>query len=213
MLPFRRMDAPAPLDHATPLTTGILLFDGFEELDAIGPWEVFGAAMQQFPQDRVLSIAETPRELLAAKGLRVVAQHGFSDAPPLDVLIVPGGRGVRTEVSNPQLIAWLRQAGARARWVASVCTGTLLLHEAGFARGKRAITHWSFCDELEARGDITLLRGRRWVRDGNLVTAAGVSAGIDMALWLLGQLRGEEAARQTQRYIEYEPAPPYAAAT
>ena len=203
--------APAPLPPGQPLVTGILLFDGFEELDAIGPWEVFGAATTLFPEDRVLGIAREPGELRAAKGLRVLPQHAFADAPRLDVLIVPGGRGVRTAVQDASTIGWLREAGASARWVASVCTGTLLLHEAGFARGRRVITHWSFADELERRGDVELMRGRRYVRDGKLVTAAGVSAGIDMSLWLLGQLRGEEAARRTQRYIEYDPAPPYAA--
>ena len=93
----------------------------------------------------------------------------------------------------------------------SVCTGSLLLHEAGFARGRRVTTHWGFVETLRRRGDVTVLDDVRYVRDGNLVTAAGVSAGIDMALWLVGQLHTPELARSVQRYIQYDPAPPYAA--
>lgn len=135
----------------------------------------------------------------------------FDDAPDLDVVLVPGGQGTRREVSNPVLLDWLRKATASARWVTSVCTGSLLLHEIGVARGKRITTHWGFVDALRKRGDATVLDDVRFVRDGNLITAAGVSAGIDMALWLVGQLHGVEHARNVQRYIQYEPAPPYSA--
>jgi transcriptional regulator GlxA family with amidase domain len=92
-----------------------------------------------------------------------------------------------------------------------VCTGALLLHEAGFARGRRVTTHWSFVEPLRQRGDVTVLDHVRYVRDGNVVTAAGVSAGIDMALWLVGQLHDPAFARRVQHYIEYHPSPPYAA--
>jgi transcriptional regulator GlxA family with amidase domain len=127
------------------------------------------------------------------------------------VLLVPGGQGTRREVSNPNVIEWVRKVGERCQWVTSVCTGALLLHEAGFAKGKRVTTHWAFVEQLRARGDVTVLDGPRYVRDGNLVTAAGVSAGIDMALWLVGQLHSPEVARRVQRYIQYDPSPPYAA--
>src|SRR5262249_42094502 len=137
--------------------------------------------------------------------------HGFANAPPLDLLLVPGGQGTRREVANPELIEWLRKTGERCQWVTSVCTGALLLHEAGFARGRRVTTHWAFVETLRQRGDVTVLERTRYVRDGNLVTAAGVSAGIDMALWLIGQIHGVDAARKVQRGIEYDPAPPYAA--
>ena len=113
-------------------------------------------------------------------------------------------------MNNPELIDWLRKAGARCTWVTSVCTGSLLLHEAGFAKGKRVTTHWGFVAALRERGAEVLERVR-YVRDGNLVTAAGVSAGIDMALWLLGQIHGVPVARQVQRAMEYDPAPPYTA--
>lgn len=195
------------------ITTGMLIFDEAEELDFVGPWEVFTAAakMGEGNGDRVVTIAEHAGPIRCNKGLRVLPDATFADAPPLDVVLVPGGQGTRREVDNPVLIEWLRGAGARCTWVTSVCTGALLLHEAGFARGRRVTTHWAFVETLRARGDVTVLERTRYVRDGNVVTSAGVSAGIDMALWLIGQIRGEDFARNVQRYIEYDPAPPYAA--
>lgn len=193
-------------------TIGILLFDDVEELDFVGPWEVFSATAQQlFPDDRVVTIAQESRPIRCAKGLRVLPDVDFTTAPPLDLVLVPGGQGTRREVSNPTLIGWLRDAGQRCQWVTSVCTGALLLHEAGFAKGRRVTTHWAFVETLRQRGDVTVLENRRYVRDGNVVTAAGVSAGIDLALWLVGQIHGIDVARKVQRGIEYDPAPPYAA--
>ena len=125
------------------------------------------------------------------------------------MLLVPGGVGTRREVKNEAMTDFLRRAGAQASWVTSVCTGSLLLHEAGFARGKRVTTHWTFIEQLRDRGEVTVLENERYVVDGNLVTAAGVSAGIDMALWLTGQIWGEEFARKVQKQIEYFPRPPY----
>lgn len=192
-------------------TIGILLFDGVEELDFAGPFEVFAAARAADPGLRVVTIAEGAGPITGANGLRVLPDHAFADAPALDVVLVPGGRGTRTEVGNPKLIDWLRKAGEGCEWVTSVCTGALLLHEAGFARGRRVTTYFGFADALRKRGDVTVLEGPRFVRDGNLVTSAGVSAGIDMALWLVGQLYDPETARRVQRGIEYDPAPPYTA--
>jgi transcriptional regulator GlxA family with amidase domain len=193
-------------------TIGILLFDDVEELDFVGPWEVFSATTQHlFPDDQVVTIAQQSRPIRCAKGLRVLPDFDFGTAPPLDVVLVPGGQGTRREVSNPTLIGWLREAGQNCQWVTSVCTGALLLHEAGFAKGRRVTTHWAFIETLRQRGDVTVLENRRYVRDGNVVTAAGVSAGIDMALWLVGQIYGVDVARKVQHGIEYDPAPPYAA--
>lgn len=193
------------------ITTGIVIFDEAEELDFVGPWEVFTMAAAVNPGNRVTLIAQEARPVVCAKGMRVVPEHTFGDAPGLDVVLVPGGMGTRREAENPVIIEWLRQVGPRCTWVTSVCTGALLLYEAGLAKGKRVTTHWGFIDTLRARPDITVLEHRRYVRDGNIVTAAGVSAGIDMALWLVGQLHGMDCARQVQRWMEYDPAPPYAA--
>lgn len=195
-------------------TFGVLVFDGAEELDYVGPWEVFTASAQILEgRDRVVLIAQTVEPVRSAKGLRVLPDHSFDDHPPLDVVLVPGGMGTRREVDNPVLTGWLGKVADSARWVASVCTGSLLLHGAGPARGKRVATHWSFEDQLEARGDIAVVRDARWVVHGNVVTSQGVSAGIDMALWLVGQLESPAHARTVQRYIQYAPAPPYQADT
>jgi transcriptional regulator GlxA family with amidase domain len=193
-------------------TYGLLIFDGAEELDFTGPWEVFTvSAMLRDHADTVVLIAERPGAVRCAKGMRVLPDHILNDHPPLDVLLVPGGNGTRHEVSNPALIKWVTDVCAHVTWVTSVCTGALLLHEAGPARGRRVATHHAFEDTLAARGDITVVRDARYVVDGNLVTSQGVSAGIDMALWLTGRIHGREHARAVRRYIQYEPAPPYLA--
>jgi transcriptional regulator GlxA family with amidase domain len=197
-------------------TIGILLFDGAEELDFVGPWEVFTASSMLreragHPADVVVTIAESTDPIRCGKGLRVLADHTIDDNPALDVVVVPGGQGTRREVHNADLLAWLSRAGDAATWVTSVCTGSLLLWASGLAKGRRVATHHAFEDEFEAKGDVEIVRDARWVRDGNVVTSQGVSAGIDMALWLVGQIHDRGHARRTQRYIQYDPAPPYAA--
>lgn len=193
-------------------TCGLLIFEGAEELDFAGPWEVFTmSAMLRDLGDRAVLIAERPGSVRCSKGIRVLADHTFDDHPPLDVLLVPGGMGTRPEVSNSAVIDWIRTTSATVTWTTSVCTGALLLHEAGPARGRRVATHHAFEDALQERGDITVVRDARYVVDGNLVTSQGVSVGIDMALWLVGRIHGREHARAVRRAIQYEPAPPYLA--
>ncbi len=193
-------------------TIGILLFDDAEELDWVGPWEVFTMAVMDLPEARVVTIAEREGPVRSAKGLRSLPDHAFADAPELDVVLVPGGQGTRREVDNPVLLDWLRKAASRCRWVTSVCTGSLLLHGAGLVDGRRITTHWGFVGQLRERAPgVEVLEGVRYVRDGNVVTAAGVSAGIDMSLWLVGQIWDVDRARRTQRAMEYDPAPPYTA--
>ncbi|HEX5064775.1 MAG TPA: DJ-1/PfpI family protein [Myxococcota bacterium] len=191
---------------------GIVLFDEAEELDFVGPWEVFTMAARTGQEVEVVSVAQEERPVRCAKGMRVLPDLRLDAAGDFDIVLVPGGQGTRREVSNPVLIEWLRKTSARCSWVTSVCTGALLLCEAGLARGRKVTTHWAFVADLRARyPDVEVREQVRYVRDGNLVTAAGVSAGIDMALWLCGQLWGVEVARKTQRAMEYDPAPPYAA--
>jgi transcriptional regulator GlxA family with amidase domain len=193
-------------------TIGILLFENAEELDFAGPWEVFTMGKMLREDVRVVTIAERGEPVRCAKGMRVIPDHTFADAPDLDVVLVPGGIGTTKEIDNPALIEWLRKAGERCTWVTSVCSGAQLLYGSGFAKGRRITTHWSFIETLrELAPDTTVLERIRYVRDGNVVTSAGVSAGIDMALWLSGQLWGADAARTIQRFMEYDPAPPYAA--
>lgn len=190
---------------------GILVFDGAEELDFVGPWEVFAMATRDAPTRNVHLIAERAGPVTCAKGLRVVPDCVLSDAPLLDIIVVPGGRGVRRELENEALLSWLAARAKTAVWVTSVCTGAALLVRSGVARSKRVTTHWSWLETLSGIGKCEVVSGVRYVRDGNVVTAAGVSAGIDMSLWIVGQVMGIDAARATQHMLEYDPAPPYAA--
>jgi transcriptional regulator GlxA family with amidase domain len=193
-------------------TYGLLIFDGAEELDFAGPWEVFTtSSLLRENADNVRLIAQSTDPVRCSKGMRILPDHTLDDHPPLNVLLVPGGAGTRREVNNPAIIEWIAKTAATAQWVTSVCTGSLLLHEAGPARGRRVATHFSFEDGLQARGDVTVVRDARYVVDGNLVTSHGVSAGIDLALWLVGRLHGRDHSRAVRRYIQYEPAPPYLA--
>jgi transcriptional regulator GlxA family with amidase domain len=192
-------------------TYGLLIYEGAEELDFTGPWEVFtiSAATREGAGKAVL-IAEHPGAVRCANGMRVLPDHTLDDHPPLDVLLVPGGNAT-AQASHPAIIGWIRKTSASAAWTTSVCTGALLLHEAGPARGRNVATYYAFEDTLQARGDITVIRDARYVVDGNLVTSQGVSAGIDMALWLVGRLHGRDHARAVRKHIQYEPAPPYLA--
>lgn len=189
-------------------TIGIVLFEDAEELDWAGPWEVLTMACMD--GDRVVTVAEHLGPIRCAKGLRVLVDHTFDDCPDLDVVVVPGGHGTRTEMKNSVLLSFLTEQATGAEWTTSVCTGSFVLWAAGLLDGKRATTHWAHIDELRSHApDLDVDPDERWVVDGNVVTAAGVSAGIDMALWLVGQLYDEDHARATQSFIQYDPAPPY----
>ena len=192
------------------ITTGIVLFDDCEELDWAGPWEVFTMARRD--GDTVVTISERSEPVRCAKGLRVLTDHTFVDAPPLDVVVVPGGQGSRRERSNPAMIEFLQRVAPGCTWVTSVCTGAFVLHAAGIVRDQPVTTHWAAIEELRGIApDLTVLENVRYVRHASVVTSAGVSAGIDMALWLVGQLISVEHARVTRYAMEYDPAPPYAA--
>lgn len=191
-------------------TTGILLFDHLEELDAIGPWEVFTMAANVRGSGKVVTISEHGGMVKCAKGLRIQSDCSFGEAPPLDVILVPGGMGTRTEVNNKVVIDWIAKVAPGCTWVTSVCTGSMLLIESGVARDKRVTTHWAFVDTLRERGGAAaVVDDMRFVRDGNIVSSAGVSAGIDMSLWIIGQTDSPAFAREVQKRIEYYPAPPY----
>lgn len=192
---------------------GILLFPDAEELDFAGPWEVFKMAREFKPDEyELLLIAESDAPVRCRGGMRIVPDVTTANCTKLDVLLIPGGQGTRVEVENKPLLEWIANIATTCQWVTSVCTGAMLLTAAGPARGKRVTTHWAFVEALRDRKEASeVLADARYVQDGNVVTAAGVSAGIDMALWLIGQWHDPEFARQVQRYMEYDPAPPYAA--
>lgn len=191
---------------------GIALFDGTEELDWAGPWEVLSYWSHRNPEDGVEVFTVAPdnsRPIECAKGLRVLADHSWDSAPEIDVLVFPGGRGARALLGDDAVRAWVRSVHGRARLTTSVCTGALVLADAGLLQGRAATTHWEDFDELlQIDGSIQARREDRYVDEGDVITAAGVSAGIDMALYLIVRLHSEDRAREIKRGIQYEPEPP-----
>jgi transcriptional regulator GlxA family with amidase domain len=186
---------------------GIVLFPVFEELEAIGPLEVFGALSDLDAEWRVVTVAESAGVVTGAHGLKVTADHSFEDCPPLDVVLVPGGFGTRQEMNNPRMLEFVRRAARTASYVTSVCTGALVLHKAGFLADRKATTHWGAIDLLRGMGNVEVVK-ERYVQDGNVITAAGVSAGIDMALYLVSLLKDAQMASNVQKMMEYYPKPP-----
>jgi transcriptional regulator GlxA family with amidase domain len=192
-------------------TIGISLFDGAEELDWAGPWEVLAAWAEQWPDDgvRVFTLARADGVVTCAKGLRVLPDETWETAPPLDVLVYPGGRGTRRELADEAVLDWIRGLAGGDTVVASVCTGSLVLAAAGLLDGKPATTHWQSLELLPTLGsEIEVRPNDRFVDTGEVITAAGVSAGIDMALHLVARLHSTERAREVRRYIQYDPEPP-----
>jgi transcriptional regulator GlxA family with amidase domain len=190
---------------------GILLFDDVEELDAVGPYEVLAAWARYFPDDgwAVTTLSADGAPVRGAKGLTVVPHVAAADAPPLDVLVYPGGWGTRALLADAAHLDWLRAQRAAVPLLASVCTGALVLAAAGLLAGRPATTHWGSLDALrELDTTIDVREGVRFVDDGDVVTSAGVSAGIDMALHLVARLASVERAVAVRRGIQYDPDPP-----
>jgi transcriptional regulator GlxA family with amidase domain len=194
------------------LSIGIVLFEGAEELDWAGPWEVLSYWSKSHPEDNVevFTVArDNSRPIECAKGLKVLADHSWDSAPQIDVLVYPGGKGTRAQLGDEEVRAWVRSVHERTRLTTSVCTGALVLADAGLLKGRAATTHWEDFDELlGVDGSIDARRKDRFVDEGDIITAAGVSAGIDMALYLIVRLHSEDRARDVKRGIQYEPEPP-----
>ena len=199
--------------RAEPRNVGILIFPDVEILDFCGPFEVFASAALPAetnggPEMRlfeVFTVAERPEIVACRGGLLVQPNHTLDDHPPLDVVVIPGGYGTRREQENPVVLAWIageRRAGALTT---SVCTGAFLLGAAGLLDGLRATTHWTTIEGLRGSLPATEVLDRvRVVDEGEIITSAGVSAGIDMALHVVRRLHGDEVARRTARDMEYE---------
>lgn len=185
----------------------ILIFEDVEVLDFAGPFEVFGVARLDDGDApfNVFTVAETTAPVSARNGLNVNPHFSFDNCPNIDLLVIPGGRGTRPLVHNTRVIDWIRRQAEPAEMVLSVCTGALLLGKAGLLDGLAATTYHTAFDALREVAPSTELRpGERWVDNGKVVTSAGVSAGIDMALHVVGRLLGRRMADQTARYMEYE---------
>lgn len=190
----------------------IALFDGAEELDFAGPWEVLAYWAHEVARAdvEVVTVAPTLDPIRAAKGLRVLPDHTLHDAGAIDVFVMPGGRGTRALLAPDEpLHVALRAMAEGQTLMTSVCTGSLVYAAAGLLRDRPATTYWAAFDELLALDEtIEARRDDRYVDDGDVVTAAGVSAGIDMALHLVQRLDSADAARATRRGIQYDPQPP-----
>lgn len=187
-------------------TFGFLLFHDVEELDFVGPWEVFSVWKKNFSAPiKIITISEKDNIVNCAKGLQVVASHRFADCPKLDYLIVPGGWGTRAEVSNQNLISFVSSAAVNCKAILSICTGAFLLQSAGLLNGKKVTTHWNSLDRLRAFKEVIVVE-ERVVRDGNIWSAAGISSGVDLALAFVAELAGEEVAGQVQFQMEYYPS-------
>ena len=190
---------------------GILLFEGVEELDAVGPWEVLSWWTRTYPEDDydVFLMADSLDAVACAKGMRIVPDVRVDAAPPLEVLIYPGGRGTRRHLVDEARIEWVRTQRAAVPLMTSVCTGSLVYAAAGILSDRPATTHWGSLERLgELDPSIEVRPDDRFVDDGDVITSAGVSAGIDMALHLVARLAGVERAREVRRGIQYDPQPP-----
>lgn len=183
---------------------GFLLFPGFTALDLIGPHEVLARCCKP-----CLLLASTSEPVPSHHGVRIRPDVTFANCPQLNVLLVPGGPGQEQAIDDEELIGFIRRQSAKTLWTASVCTGALLLARAGVLQGRRATTHWLAMDELARLGAIPVRQRVVW--EDRTVTAAGVSAGIDMALGLVAALYGPDAGMRIQLAIEYDPHPPFAA--
>lgn len=190
---------------------GILIFAEVEVLDFCGPFEVFSVTrlveenrrQEESPYEVVL-IAETKDVVVATGGLKVLADFALGDCPPLDILVVPGGWGTRRELNNGDLISWIRENGPKVKTLASVCTGSLLLGKSGLLENKKATTHWKVLEEMQTLfPTVQVIPDQHVVESGSLITSAGISAGIDMALRVVARDHGEIVARATARYMEY----------
>ena len=181
----------------------MLVFNGLTALDAIGPYEV----LSRLPGARLRLVAPQAGEVSTDNGILTLrAPIGIDDVAACDVLVVPGGYGTRVLERDSRVLEWIRAVDATTKVTASVCTGAHVLAAAGVLEGRRATSHWATRERLRAQGAIPV--GERWVRDGKYATAAGVSAGIDLALVLAEELVGRDAAEEIQLGIEYDPSPP-----
>lgn len=188
-------------------SVAILVFDDIELLDFCGPFEVF-SSLDRDHQPRpfsVFAVAPDAGEIKAANGLRVLPEHDFSNCPPIDILVVPGGVGTRMEMNNLTVIEWIKGVSETAELTLSVCTGALLLARAGLLSGLRATTHLGAIDLLrEVAPDTEVVAERRYVDNGNVILSAGISAGMDMSLYVISRLHGIEAAERTASHMEYD---------
>jgi transcriptional regulator GlxA family with amidase domain len=190
---------------------GIVVFPDVEVLDFCGPFEVFSVTRLDEQRRReesspfeVLLVAEKAEPVVTTGGMKVIPHYTLEQCPSLDILVVPGGWGTRAEMKNPRLLAWIKERAHQVETLTSVCTGSMLLGQAGLLDGRHATTHWRSLQWMsESFPAVTVEEKLHVVEDGNVLTSAGISAGIDMALRVVARYHGEAVARNTARNMEY----------
>ncbi|MBX2846827.1 MAG: DJ-1/PfpI family protein [Acidiferrobacterales bacterium] len=183
-------------------TIGVVLFDGFELLDVFGPLEMFGLLPEKFD---INLLAENEGVVKSAQGPKSVIDYSLKESREYDILFVPGGMGVRTEINNQFLLGWLSERAQTSEFVTSVCTGSALLAKAGVLDGRRATTNKRAFNWVVSQNDkVDWIREARWVEDGNIFTSSGVSAGMDMSLALISRILGEDVSEQVAIWAEYD---------
>ncbi len=184
-----------------------VLFDNVTQLDFAGPVQF----LSRLPGGKLFVASKDGKPVTTDSGFSILPGRSFTDCPQADIICVPGGHGVREAITDPAIVDFVRDQAAAAKWVTSVCTGAFILGAAGLLQGKRATCHWAYTHLLPLFG--ATYESARVVRDGNLVTAGGVTSGIDFALELIAIISGEEVARTIQLALEYDPAPPFSGGT
>lgn len=193
-------------------TYGLFVYEQAASMDFVGPMDVFVISNYLLKKGRVITVAERSGAIQCVGGLKVVPAATIDTAPPLDVLVVPGAADMAAiDALEPQSMAWIQNQAKENRFTTAVCSGALVLHKAGLLSHRKATTHSLHVADLKKDPTVTVLPDMRYVRDDHIVTSQGVSAGIDMALWIVGQLHSPDHARDVRKLLQYDPAPPYTA--
>ncbi|MCX6254237.1 MAG: DJ-1/PfpI family protein [Bacteroidia bacterium] len=181
----------------------ILLFDNYTALDIVGPYEV----LNKLPGSKIFFVGPEKKEYKDTYGLKICADYSIDEISEADVLLIPGGLGIDNQLKNSEVLGWIQKIDSTTKWTVSVCSGSLLLAQAGLLNGKNCTTHWRRKDQL--RSFNVNVKDERYIQDGKIITSAGVSAGIDMALYLVSKIAGDQTAMMIQLAIEYDPKPPF----
>jgi transcriptional regulator GlxA family with amidase domain len=181
----------------------ILLFDNYTALDVVGPYEV----LSNIPNSKIYFAAEKPGLYKNNKGIQISADYSLSDIEDPEIVVIPGGFGIDAVLDNKEILKWINMANEKSQWTTSVCSGALLLASAGILNGRKVTTHWNRIEQLK-KYSVEFVNGR-YVKDGKIITSAGVSAGIDMSLYLASLIVNENFAKAVQLAIEYDPKPPF----
>lgn len=184
-------------------TIAVLVFDGVEEMDFVGPWEVLASAVETASDWQIRTVADRTDPVTCEKGMRLLPDLTFDQATGVKIVVIPGGSGARREVDNPRTVQWLQSVAPGCDWITSVCTGAFLLVGAGLAKGRHVTTHHEFTGMLAQATEDVEVETRRMVRDGNVVSAGGVMSGIEMSLWLVERIWGQETQKRVKSYIAY----------